>query len=75
MSALRRRVVQSDDLAQDIHTDNVQHDLVGSPAGPLPGPAAAQAFYDDLSSNLATEAMTPTKERLSTCSRARSACM
>lgn len=45
-----------------VYTDDVEHDTVGSPTGPLHGPAAAQAFYDWLVSTLDTEAMDPTKE-------------
>jgi hypothetical protein len=37
-----------------------EHDLVGSPVGPLHGPAAAQAFYDGLI--LVNEGMNPTRE-------------
>ena len=42
-------------------TDDVVHDVVGNPAGPAHGRAAAQDFYDYLTSNVRTEAMTVTR--------------
>jgi steroid delta-isomerase-like uncharacterized protein len=49
--------------AVSVYTDDVEHDVVGSPTGPLHGPAAAQEFYDQLVADLATERMTPTREQ------------
>ena len=46
-----------------VYTDDVEHDVVGSPTGPLHGPAAAQGFYDQLTADLDTERMIPTREQ------------
>ena len=35
-----------------VYTDDVEHDVVGSPMGALTGPAAARAFYEHLTSDL-----------------------
>jgi steroid delta-isomerase-like uncharacterized protein len=43
-----------------VFTDDVVHDVVGSPLGPAHGKAAAQGFYDFLVENVRTETMTPT---------------
>jgi steroid delta-isomerase-like uncharacterized protein len=40
-----------------MYTEDVVHDVVGSPTGPLHGPDAARAFYDTLTENIATEGM------------------
>lgn len=40
-----------------MYTDDVIHDDVGAPTGPLQGPDAAKAFYDFLTANLKTERM------------------
>jgi steroid delta-isomerase-like uncharacterized protein len=40
-----------------MYTDDVVHDVVGSPTGPLHGPDAARAFYDMLTENIATDRM------------------
>ncbi len=44
-----------------MYTDDVEHDVVGSPLGALHGPAAAKGFYGFLTSNIQTEEMTPTR--------------
>lgn len=49
--------------AVSVYTDDVEHDVVGSPTGPLHGPAAAQGFYDHLVADLDNERMTPTREQ------------
>ena len=49
--------------AVSVYTDDVEHDMVGSPTGPLHGPAAAQAFYDQLVADTDNERMTPTREQ------------
>jgi hypothetical protein len=49
--------------AVSVYTDDVEHDVIGSPTGPLHGPAAAQGFYDHLTADLDTERMTPTREQ------------
>jgi steroid delta-isomerase-like uncharacterized protein len=43
-----------------VYTDDVEHDVVGSPTGALTGKEAAQGFYDYLTHNLTTETMVPT---------------
>jgi len=44
-----------------MYTEDVEHDVVGSPYGPLQGPDAAQGFYDYLTANIKTEEMEPTR--------------
>jgi steroid delta-isomerase-like uncharacterized protein len=43
-----------------VYTDDVVHDVVGSPMGPAHGKAAAQGFYDFLVQNIRTETMVAT---------------
>jgi steroid delta-isomerase-like uncharacterized protein len=43
-----------------VYTDDVEHDVVGSPTGPVTGKAAAQGFYEFLTQNITTEQMVPT---------------
>jgi steroid delta-isomerase-like uncharacterized protein len=40
------------DAAVAVYTDDVEHDVVGAPGGPLHGPAAARARYADLLANM-----------------------
>lgn len=40
-----------------MYTDDVVHDVVGSPTGPLSGRDAARDFYEMLCSNISTERM------------------
>src|SRR5215470_9338898 len=40
-----------------VYVDDVEHDVVDSPTGPLHGKEAAQGFYDYLAENFHTEAM------------------
>jgi steroid delta-isomerase-like uncharacterized protein len=40
-----------------MYTDDVVHDVVGSPTGPLHGPDAARGFYKYLTQNIRTETM------------------
>jgi steroid delta-isomerase-like uncharacterized protein len=47
--------------AVSVYTDDVEHDVVGFPTGPVQGRAAAQGFYDHLISNIQTETMVPTR--------------
>lgn len=49
--------------AVGVYTDDVEHDMIGSPTGPVRGPAAARGFYDQLVADLNTEQMTPTREQ------------
>ena len=44
-----------------MYTDDVEHDVVGAPHGPLHGTEAAQSFYDFLTANVSTEEMVPTR--------------
>ncbi len=46
------------DAAIAMYTDDVIHDVVGAPHGPLTGPAAAKGFYEMLTTNIQTEEMT-----------------
>ncbi len=40
-----------------MYTDDVVHDVVGAPHGPLRGREAAQGFYDFLTTNIAAQRM------------------
>jgi ketosteroid isomerase-like protein len=40
-----------------MYTDDVVHDVVGMPSGPLTGPDAAKGFYEMLTANVKTERM------------------
>lgn len=42
-----------------MYTDDIEHDLVGFPTGPVHGKAAAQEFYEHLTKNVLTEVMEP----------------
>jgi hypothetical protein len=48
--------------AVSVYTDDVEHDVVGSPVGPSYGPAAAREFYEQLTTDLEAESMTPRRE-------------
>lgn len=45
-----------------VYTEDVVHDVVGSPTGPLAGAVGATSFYDDLTSNFRTEKMDVVRE-------------
>jgi steroid delta-isomerase-like uncharacterized protein len=45
------------DAAVAVYTDDVEHDVVGAPGGPLRGPAAARARYATLLENVRTDEM------------------
>jgi steroid delta-isomerase-like uncharacterized protein len=47
--------------AVSIYTDDVEHDVVGAPHGPLHGRDAARGFYDHLINDIRTETMVPTR--------------
>ena len=49
--------------AVSVYTDDVEHDVVGSPIGPIHGRTAAQGFYDQLIADLDTERMALTREQ------------
>jgi steroid delta-isomerase-like uncharacterized protein len=44
-----------------MYTEDVEHDVVGTPHGPLRGKEAAQGFYDQLMSDIRTQDMVPTR--------------
>ena len=44
-----------------MYTEDVEHDVVGTPHGPLHGKEAAQGFYEQLISDIHTEEMVPTR--------------
>jgi steroid delta-isomerase-like uncharacterized protein len=46
-----------------MYTDDVEHDVVGAPDGPLHGKHAAQGFYGDLTRALRTEEMIPIRSK------------
>ncbi len=41
------------------YTDDIEHDVVGWPGGPLHGKDAARRFYEDLTANFRTEEERP----------------
>jgi steroid delta-isomerase-like uncharacterized protein len=45
------------DAAVAVYTDDVEHDVVGAPGGPLRGPAAARARYAELLENVRGDEM------------------
>src|SRR3954469_5750646 len=44
-----------------VYTDDVEHDVVGWPSGPVSGPAAAKDFYDQLIAAVVNEEMAPVR--------------
>ncbi|MDQ6898274.1 MAG: nuclear transport factor 2 family protein [Candidatus Dormibacteraeota bacterium] len=48
--------------AVSVYVDDVEHDVVGSPTGPVHGKGAARGFYDHLVQEMNTEEMRPTHE-------------
>ncbi len=55
---IRAEAASDSAAAVSVYTQDVQHDMVGTPHGPLHGRAAAQGFYDALIGNIRTETMT-----------------
>jgi steroid delta-isomerase-like uncharacterized protein len=51
------------DGAVTMYTDDVIHDVIGAPHGPLQGPDAAKGFYEFLTTNITTEQMDITSAR------------
>jgi steroid delta-isomerase-like uncharacterized protein len=47
--------------AVSMYAEDVEHDVVGWPAGPLHGPDAAKGFYDQLVADFNNEEMVPTR--------------
>jgi len=67
MKALIERHIQAEAAgdssgAVSMYTEDVEHDVVGWPTGPVQGPAAAKDFYDQLIAMLRVERMEPTRE-------------
>ncbi len=54
------------DGAVAMYTDDVIHDVVGAPHGPLHGPDAVKGFYEFLTSNVTVERMAVTNARYGT---------
>src|SRR3982074_629745 len=46
--------------AISVYTDDVEHDVVGYPTGPVHGKGPAKGFYDDLTQSIHTEEIKPT---------------
>ena len=44
-----------------MYTEDVEHDVVDAPHGPLHGKEAAQGFYEHFTSAVSTEEMVPTR--------------
>ena len=49
------------DAAVSVYTDDIEHDVVGAPHGPVQGREAAKGFYDHLVQNIQTETMIATR--------------
>jgi steroid delta-isomerase-like uncharacterized protein len=49
------------DGALAVYTEDIEHDVVGWPTGPVRGKAAARAFYEHLTANFRTEGERPTR--------------
>ena len=47
--------------AISMYTEDVEHDVVGFPTGPVQGKAAAKGFYEYLVREIKTETMVPTR--------------
>ena len=47
--------------AVSVYTDDVVHDVVGWPSGPVSGPNAARSFYEQLMAVFVNEDMTPVR--------------
>ena len=52
------------DGAVAVYTDDVEHDVVGWPGGPLHGKDAARGFYRELTANFRIEQQRPTHQYL-----------
>ena len=49
------------DGAVAVYTDDIEHDVVGWPGGPVRGKAGARAFYEALTANFRTEEERPSR--------------
>ncbi len=59
---IQAEVVGDTARAVAVYTDDVEHDVVGWPTGPVHGPEAAKAFYDQLVQILGDQQMEVTRE-------------
>ena len=69
MTALVERHLKAEDSgdvegAVAVYTDDIEHDLVGLPGGPLHGKDAARGFYSELNANFRIEQQRPTHQYL-----------
>jgi steroid delta-isomerase-like uncharacterized protein len=69
MTALVEQHLKAEDAgdvdgAVAVYTDDVEHDVVGWPGGPLHGKDAAREFYRELTANLRIEQQRPTHQYL-----------
>jgi len=58
---LEAEMAGDSDGAVSVYTDDVVHDVVGWPSGPVAGPLAAKTFYDQLMTLFVNEDMTPVR--------------
>ena len=61
---LKAEVAGDVDGAAAVYTDDVEHDVVGWPGGPLHGKDVAREFYRELMANLHIEQRRPTHQYL-----------
>jgi steroid delta-isomerase-like uncharacterized protein len=61
---LKAEVAGDADSAAAVYTDDVEHDVVGWPGGPLHGKDAAREFYRELMANFHIEQQRPTRQYL-----------
>ncbi|HEY7279118.1 MAG TPA: ester cyclase [Trebonia sp.] len=69
MTALVEQHLKAEDAgdvdgAVAVYTDDVEHDVVGWPGGPLHGKDAAREFYRELTANFRIEQQRPTHQYL-----------
>jgi steroid delta-isomerase-like uncharacterized protein len=69
MTALVEQHLKAEDAgdvdgAVSVYTDDVEHDVVGWPGGPLHGKDAAREFYRELTANFNIEQQRPTHQYL-----------
>jgi steroid delta-isomerase-like uncharacterized protein len=58
---LEAEAVGDTDACIAVYTDDVEHDVVGAPAGPLYGREEVRRFYDQLHHELRTDEMVPVR--------------
>jgi steroid delta-isomerase-like uncharacterized protein len=71
MTALVEQHLKAEDAgdvdgAVAVYTDDVEHDVVGWPGGPVHGKDAAREFYRELTANFRIEQQRPTHQYLAT---------